>query len=96
MMTLLLLLLTGSLQRLGAMDSLAIHEALEPPPRVTYCCDDKYGLPGGSTTLTVQLEDIWEQVSGSSRGLAAGSTPVLVNVFRREQVGGGGMPAVKH
>jgi hypothetical protein len=48
------------------MDSLASHEALEPLPRVTYCCDDKYGLPGGSTTLTVQLEDIWEQVSVGS------------------------------
>lgn len=57
------LLLSGSLMRLDAMDSPGAMEELEPPPRPTYCCDNKYGLPGGSTTLTVQLEDIWQHVS---------------------------------
>jgi hypothetical protein len=35
---------------------------LSPPPRTTYCCDARYGLPGGSRTLTVELEDIWSHV----------------------------------
>lgn len=38
-------------------------EGLEPIPHSMYCCDDKDGLPGGSTTLTVQLEDIRQHVS---------------------------------
>lgn len=57
------LLLSGSLLRLDAMDSPGTAIDLEPPPRATYCCDNKYRLPGGSTTLTVQLEDIWQHVS---------------------------------
>lgn len=58
------LLLTGALQRLEAMDSPGTDlAALRPPPRATYCCDSLYGLPGGCTSLTVQLEDIWPHVS---------------------------------
>jgi hypothetical protein len=67
------LLLSGSLMRLDAMDSPGLADDLEPPPRHTYCCDNKYGLPGGSTTLTVQLEDIWQHVSsGFGPGVCAG------------------------
>lgn len=68
------LLLAGSLMRLEAMDCCgsSAGEGLKPPPRPTYCCDDKYGLPGGSTTLTVQLEDIWEHVSGAGAPVGAG------------------------
>jgi hypothetical protein len=40
-----------------------VLETLQPPPRPTYCSDHMYGLPGGTTTLTVQLEDIWSHVS---------------------------------
>lgn len=50
----------GGEEREGAGGAMAV---LEPPPRDTYCCDLRYGLPGGSTTLTVQLEDIWQHVS---------------------------------
>lgn len=61
------LLLAGSLSRLDAMDCPgAVAAGLDPPPRPTYCCDPSYGLPGGSTRLTVQLEDIWQNVSGVS------------------------------
>lgn len=71
------LLLAGALERLSAMDDPHLDlAALQPPPRATYCCDSRYGLPGGSRTLTLEIEDIWEhvaplctvRVSGTSEG----------------------------
>lgn len=40
-------------------------------PRPTYCCNDKDGLPGGSTILTVQLKDIWQYMSAALHELLA-------------------------
>eukprot|EP00879_Flechtneria_rotunda_P007104 GHRR01007456.1.p1 GENE.GHRR01007456.1~~GHRR01007456.1.p1 ORF type:complete len:342 (+),score=91.99 GHRR01007456.1:269-1294(+) len=58
------LLLSGAMARLRAMDSpgLQAHD-LDPPPRATYCCDLRYGLPGGTKTLTLELGDIWAHAS---------------------------------
>jgi hypothetical protein len=57
------LLLAGAMGRLAAMDDAAASAAgLQPPPRATYCCDGRYGLPGGSRTLTLDIEDIWQHV----------------------------------
>jgi hypothetical protein len=58
------LLLAGAMGRLAAMDDAAAAAVgLQPPPRPTFCCDGRYGLPGGSRTLTLELEDIWAHVS---------------------------------
>ncbi|WIA22823.1 hypothetical protein OEZ86_009773 [Tetradesmus obliquus] len=58
------LLLAGAMGRLASMDEPAAAAAgLQPPPRPTYCCDGRYGLPGGSRTLTLALEDIWTHVA---------------------------------
>lgn len=58
------LLLEGSLLRLGAMDSPALELAsLTPPPRSSYCCNLRYGLPGGSQYLTIDLEAVWERLA---------------------------------
>lgn len=57
------------LNRLRAMDDGDTQsDCLDPPPRVTYCCDARYGLPGGSRTLTLDLEDIWEHVRTACLG----------------------------
>jgi hypothetical protein len=50
--------------RLAAMDDAAASDAgLQLPSRATYCCDGRYGLPGGSRTLTLEIEDIWPHAS---------------------------------
>ncbi|KAF8066325.1 klhl40b [Scenedesmus sp. PABB004] len=74
------LLLRGAMTRLTAMDRPGLPLARQtPPPRDSYVCDERYGLPGGCRTLTLELGEIWQhvaplcsvRVSGVSEGVPA-------------------------
>ncbi|KAG1655220.1 hypothetical protein FOA52_008896 [Chlamydomonas sp. UWO 241] len=55
--------LEAALARVAIVDKPSLNLALLPtPPRPTYCCDLRYGLPGGCTHVDVDLESIWDML----------------------------------